>query len=93
MTKEIILAAIFVIITIGAAIFASEPVITFKPFSLSVRAWYKGAFILLIMALYVIFCVELRIEYYKGVRDGIHKTIDYAIEQQKDKQNGTEQHQ
>lgn len=93
MTKEIISAAIFVIAAIGVAIFASEPTITFKPFSLSVRAWYKGAFIFLIMDLYVILCVGLRIEYDKGVRDGIHKTIDYIIEQQKDKQNGTEQHQ
>ena len=93
MTKAIILAAIFVIITIGAAIFASEPTITFKPFSLSVRAWYKGAFVLLIMALYITVSMGWKVEYYKGVKDGIHKTIDYIIEQQKDKQNGAEQHQ
>ncbi len=84
MTKAIILAAIFVIITIGVAIFASEPTITFKP---------NGTFILLLMALYVIVGIGWKVEYYKGVKDGIHKTIDYIIEQQKDKQNGTEQHQ
>lgn len=93
MTKAIILAAISVIIIIGVAIFASEPTITFKPFSLSVRAWHKGTFILLLMALYVIVGIGWKVEYYKGVKDGIHKTIDYIIEQQKDKQNGTEQHQ
>lgn len=37
MTKEIILATVFVITTICVAIMISEPTITFKPFSLSLR--------------------------------------------------------
>lgn len=93
MAKEIIFAAVFVITTISVAILISEPAITFKPFSISVRAWYKGAFYLLLIAIYITVSMEWKAEHYKGVKDGISATIDYIIEQQNNKQNGTEQHQ
>lgn len=90
MTKDIILAAIFAAVSIGLAICVSEPAITFKPFSLSVRAWYKGALWLLLMAGYAIVTIGWRFEYYRGVKDGISKTLDYVIEQS-NKQKEAEQ--
>lgn len=79
---EIILAAIFVITTIGAAILLSEPTITLKPFCFSVKAWYKGAFYLLLMAIYITASIGWKEEYRKGFRAGISATIGYIIEQQ-----------
>lgn len=79
---EIILAAIFVITTIGTAILLSEPTITFKPFNFSVKAWYRGAIWLIMMCGWLIVSMGWIAEYRKGFRAGVSATIDYIIEQQ-----------
>jgi len=97
MTKEIILATVFVITTICVAIMISEPTITFKPFSLSLRAWYKGAVWLIFMTLWTLITIGYKLEWHKGYEDGfidgVDKTVEHIITIQNEKEHGTEQPQ
>lgn len=90
--KEITIV-LCVLATFGLAFWMSNPVITFKPFHISLPCWYKGAAWLLMIAMWVCVSIGLNSEYKRGTRDGIERTIDFLSEQLNNNNNGTEQHQ